>query len=203
MPMNITLIVDQQQSFVQALRVAYNKAKQEGDLDEQTELSCQLAFENSDPAAIYHESDMICTSPQPTDGGMHFRAWNLRECYEQARINARRCVAESLANKISEATDTLKDELKASGTEFSERDLGFSINEKGQFIAKSIAGNPVGSAGFFITMLNENEKLRQLAYDYVRMVGSLVNFTLDGWDAPYASYLSRPEQNANAEQLLV
>ncbi|MFJ4145192.1 hypothetical protein [Pseudomonas sp. NPDC089734] len=192
--MNITLYVEQHLTYREALKIAYDKAKREGTLDEITEASCQVEFNRPPPAAIYHESDMISRYGETENGGFYFKAWNLREVYEQARINGRVSYAESLNGRISEAVDEIKDTLKASGMEFSEQDLKFSINEKGEFKPVPLPGKSSEvTESLFTKLLNEKESLRYMALEYARMVASVIDVTLEGRSAPYALYFS-PEQ---------
>ncbi|MBX8515388.1 hypothetical protein K5D69_11855 [Pseudomonas cichorii] len=195
--MNITLTVEQHLSYREALKIAYDKARQDGTLDEITEVACQKEFNSPPPAAIYHESSMVSSNRVSDTGGTYFKSWTLRDSYEQARINSRACVAESLSNRISDAADEIKKTLKESGTRFTELDLNFSINEKGEFKPVSAPGNPnEEKESIFTKLLNENEDLRKMAREYVRMVFSLVDFTVEGWEASYARYLV-PEEIDN------
>ncbi|MEX5573576.1 hypothetical protein Q1J52_11655 [Pseudomonas lijiangensis] len=192
--MNITLTVEQHLSYREALKVAYDKARQDGTLDEVTEAACQAEFNSPPPAAIYHESSMVSSNRVTDTGGIYFKCWTLRDSYEQAKINARVYAAESLSDSINNAVEGIKENLKTSGVTFYEQDLNFSINEKGEFKAASVCGarhEEIDSV--FTRLLNESEDLRRMSREYVRMIFSLVDFTLEGWDAPYARYLM-PEE---------
>ncbi|AHF68790.1 MULTISPECIES: hypothetical protein [Pseudomonas] len=188
--MNITLTVQQHLSYREALKIAYDEAKQDGTLDEITEAACQKEFNSPLPAAIYHESSMVSSNRVSDTGGTYFKCWTLRDSYEQAKINARVYAAESLSNSINNAVEGIKEKLKASGAAFNEQDLKFSINEKGEFKPVSASEKPnEEQESIFTKLLNESEDLRKMAREYVRMVFSLVDFTVEGWDAPYARYL--------------
>ncbi|MBX8530663.1 hypothetical protein K5D32_13395 [Pseudomonas cichorii] len=188
--MNITLTVEQHLSYREALKIAYDKARQDGTLDEITEVACQKEFNSPPPAAIYHESSMVSSNRVTDTGGVYFKCWTLRDSYEQAKINDRVYAAESLSNSINDAVEGVKEKLKASGVVLSEQDLNFSINEKGEFKPASVSGKPHEEIdSVFTKLLNENEDLRKVARQYVRMVFSLVDFTVEGWDASYARYL--------------
>ncbi|GFM79453.1 hypothetical protein PSCICN_01450 [Pseudomonas cichorii] len=188
--MNITLTVQQHLSYREALKIAYDEAKQDGTLDEITEAACQEEFNRPPPAAIYHESSMVSSNRVSDTGGTYFKCWTLRDSYEQAKINARVYAAESLSKNINDAVEGGKEKLKASGVAFNEQDLNFSINEKGEFKPASVSGKPHEEMdNVFTKLLNENEDLRKMARQYVRMVFSLVDFTVEGWDASYARYL--------------
>ncbi|WP_147466561.1 hypothetical protein [Pseudomonas cichorii] len=192
--MNITLIVDQRLTYREALKIAYDKAKLDGELDELTEASCQAEFKKPPPAAIYHESDMVSSGGTSDTGGVYFKMWTFREAYEQAKINARVCVTESLSDKISDVVFEIKKTLQESRAELTEQDLKFSINEAGEFRPVLLPGksNQV-QENFFTNLLNENENLRTLALEYVRMVASVIDFTLEGRSAFYARYFA-PEK---------
>lgn len=188
--MNITLTVEQHLSYREALKIAYDKARQDGTLDEITEAACQEEFNSPPPAAIYHESSMVSSNRVSDTGGTYFKCWTLRDSYEQAKINARVYAAESLSKNINDAVEGVKEKLKASGVAFNEQDLNFSINEKGEFKPASVSGKPHEEVdSVFTKLLNEDEDFREMARQYVRMVFSLVDFTVEGWDAPYARYL--------------
>ncbi|MBX8483720.1 hypothetical protein [Pseudomonas cichorii] len=188
--MNITLTVEQHLSYREALKIAYDKARQDGTLDEITEVACQKEFNSPPPAAIYHESSMVSSNRVTDTGGVYFKCWTLRDSYEQAKINDRVYAAESLSNSINDAVEGVKEKLRTSGVAFNEQDLNFSINEKGEFKPVSALGKrSEEKESVFTKLLNENEDLRRMARQYVRMVFSLVDFTVEGWDAPYARYL--------------
>ncbi|MBX8577384.1 hypothetical protein [Pseudomonas cichorii] len=188
--MNITLTVEQHLSYREALKIAYDKARQDGTLDEITEAACQEEFNSPPPAAIYHESSMVSSNRVTDTGGVYFKCWTLRDSYEQAKINDRVYAAESLSNSINDAVEGVKEKLRTSGVAFNEQDLNFSINEKGEFKPVSALGKrSEEKESVFTKLLNENEDLKRMARQYVRMVFSLVDFTVEGWDAPYARYL--------------
>ena len=186
--MNITLIVDQRYSYKEALKIAYDKAKREGELDQATETSCQVVFSDPGPAAVYHESDMIYTGDQPTDGGVCYMSWGLREIYEQARINGRRCMAEAIADKLSNAVGLATDALEEVTAGW-DNQSDFIVDETGTLNAN------VGKAALteiqrnrLTRLLNDNEEIRRLASAYARLVASLAGCTLAGLKAPYARF---------------
>ncbi|MEG5265638.1 hypothetical protein TRP66_15165 [Pseudomonas sp. JDS28PS106] len=191
--MNITLIVDQRYSYKEALKIAYDKAKREGELDQATETSCQVVFSDPGPAAVYHESDMIYTGDQPTDGGVCYMAWGLREIYEQARINGRRCMAEAVADKLSDAV-SLATEALEEVTAGWDSQSDFTVDEAG--VLKANAGKATLTdiqQNRLTRLLNDNEDIRSLALAYARLAASLAGCTLAGLKAPYARFYTSSE----------
>lgn len=193
--MNITLMVDQRHTYREALKIAYDKAKQEGTLDELTEKSCQIVFNSPPPSTTYHESDNLCTEEEPAHGGFYTRSWTHRESYEQARINARVCFAESLHKKITDTIGQINTELPDSGMENMDTSWSLKINEKGILTAVATRGELTPSLLDSIErLLGESETLRHVAREYAAEVESLIGRTLDGADAPYASYFKASDE---------
>lgn len=191
MATTLNLVVDQRYSYREALKIAYDKARQEGGVDEETEAFCEYELSKPSPAAVYHESEMTGGITAAPDGGIYFKSWGLREVYEQARINARRCVAESLSNKLDDATKQLADGLGAAEVNVPQDGWNFSIDETGSLEVRSPAGvlTPT-QRDMLMRMLNESDYIRRLALDYAEKVASLTDCTLEGLSAPYARHFS-------------
>jgi hypothetical protein len=187
----LNLVVDQKHSYIEALRIAYDKALREGGVDEETKIFCEYEFSKPSPAAVYHESDMEGGVIQAPDGGCYFKSWGLREVYEQARINSRRCIAQALSNKLDDQANQLVDQMRTDNVDVPENGWSYSINEAGALKITSPMGalTPV-QQDVLTRLFNQNEFIRRLALDYAERVASLASFTLEGLSAPYARHFS-------------
>jgi hypothetical protein len=190
--MNIDLIVDQNHSYRQALRVAYDKAMKEGGVDEITEQCAQLVFNCPYPDAIYHEAYSVQISIPTDDGGELFNAWDPWEVYEQAKINDRKDYTDWLANEMYAAGQNLNKEAIVSGLRLEDKLVTFVTDESGLLKAVSPLNQLSPDELSLVSLLaNRNEEFKKLASEYTKMVTSLMNCTIDGLDAEYARYFSR------------
>lgn len=190
--MNIDLIVDQNHSYRQALRVAYDKAMKEGGVDEITEQCAQLVFNCPYPEAAYHEAYSVQFSIPSGDGGEFYNEWDPWEIYEQARINDRKDYADWLANEMYATGQNLSKEAISSGLRLEDKLIGFVVDENGLLKAVSPLNQLSPDELSLVSWLaNRNEEFKKLAEEYVKMITSLMNCTIDGSDAEYARYFSR------------
>ncbi|MDB5980047.1 MAG: hypothetical protein JWQ69_1062 [Pseudomonas sp.] len=190
--MNIDLIVNQNHSDRQALRVAYDKAIKEGGVDEITEKCAQLVFNCPYPDAVYHEAYSVQISIPSGDGGEFFNAWDPWEVYEQAKINDRKDYTDWLANEMYTVGQNLNKEAMASGLRLEDKLVTFVVDESGLLKAVSPLNQLSPDELSLVSWLaNQNEKFKTLADEYAKWVTSLVDCTIDGLDAGYARYFSR------------
>jgi hypothetical protein len=190
--MNIDLIVDQNHSYRQALRVAYDKAMKEGGVDEITEKCAQRVFNHPYPDAVYHEAYSVQFSIPSGDGGVFYNEWDPWEIYEQAKINSRKDCAEWFANEMYAAGQSLTKEAVASGLRLEDKLVRFVVDESGLLKAVSPLNELSPDELSLVSLLaNRNEEFKKLAEDYAKLVASLVDCTLEGYDAGYARYFAR------------
>jgi hypothetical protein len=191
--MNIDLIVNQDHSYRQALRVAYDKAMKEGGVDEITEKCAQRVFNHPYPDAIYHEAYSVQFSIPSGDGGVFYNEWDPWEIYEQAKINDRKDYADWLASEMYVAGQSLSKEAISSGLRLENKLVSFVVDEAGLLKAVSPLNQLSPDELSLVSWLaNRNEEFKKLASEYVKMVTSLMNCTIDGLDAGYARYFSPP-----------
>lgn len=190
--MNIDLIVDQNQSYRQALRVAYDKAMKEGGVDEITEQEAQRVFNCPYPDAVYHEAYSVQFSMPAPCGGEFVNNWNSWITYEQAKIDDRRDYADWLANEIYTAGQNLSKEAIASGLRLEDKLVSFVVDEHGLLKAVSPLNQLTPDELSLVSWrANVNEEFKKLANEYAKMVTSLMDCTIDGLDAEYVRYFSR------------
>ena len=184
--MNLLIVVDQNLSYRQAVKVAYNKAIENGGVDELTERACQALFSNPELSTAYHESDMDGIEYTP-DGGVRFKGWLGLPNYEQAKIEARKGYADWLKESMRSVTEALNNEPMSVGSNSNGKAVDFVVDEKG--VLKAIS--PMGpltpdEERSFSKRLNENQDLKTLAVEYARVMLSLLSCTKAGLKAEYA-----------------
>jgi hypothetical protein len=190
--MNIDLKVDQNHSYRQAVRVAYDKAMKEGGVDEITEQEAQRIFNCPYPDAIYHEAYSVQFSIPAPGGGEFVNTWNSWKVYEQAKINSRKDCAEWFADEIYAAGQNLSKEAISSGLRLENKLVSFVVDENGLLKAVSPLNQLSPDELSLVSWLaNRNEEFKKLAEDYAKLVASLVDCTVEGLDARYARYFSR------------
>ncbi|MDB6141280.1 MAG: hypothetical protein JWP80_324 [Pseudomonas sp.] len=190
--MNIDLKVDQSLSYRQALRVAYDKAMKEGGVDEITEKCAQRVFNDPYPDGVYHEAYSVQFSIPTDDGGFLFNAWDPWEVYEQAKINDRKDYADWLASEMYVAGENLNKEAIEKGFRLEDKLVSFVVDENGLLKAVSPLNQLSPDELSLVSWLaNQNEEFKKLAEEYVKVVASLKDCTLEGLDARYARYFSR------------
>jgi hypothetical protein len=190
--MNIDLIVDQNHSYRQAVRVAYDKAMKEGGVDEVTEQEAQRIFDCPYPDAIYHEAYSVQFSRPAPGGGEFVNTWNSWKIYEQARINDRKDYTDSLADELYAAGQNLSKEATVSGLRLEDKLVRFVVDENGLLKAVSPLNQlSPDELNLLSWRANQNEEFVRLASEYAKMITSLMDCTIEGLDAKYARYFSR------------
>jgi len=106
--MNLTLIVDQNHSYKQAVKVAYEKAIRDGGVDEVTAQECERVLSEPEPDYVYHESTLDGALRVHEDGCVSFRTLSSRDFYESIKLNSRRVATEQLAVQMDEMWQGLK-----------------------------------------------------------------------------------------------
>lgn len=187
--MNLNLIVDIRHSYRQAVEIAFENAKKIGDVDEQTRLECEIILSRPESDYVYHETDFDNTLRPSGDGGVFFRSPNMCETYEQMRLDQRKREAALLADSMESHFESLKAQIVAHQPTLLDKDFSFSVDETGTL--RAISGKPTlepHEESLISKWLNENQKIRNMAKEYIWSLAIVVNRTLEGLDADYARY---------------
>jgi hypothetical protein len=186
--MNLTLIVDQNHSYRQAVKSAYDKALLSGGVDEQTARECELVLREPEPDYVYHEGDVDNTPRVHEDGCISFRTLSSRDFYEHIKLNARRNAAECAARQMDSMWQDLKKEVV--GVEPDRlKDVGFSVDGDGQIKPLSGAlGLSAGAEKRIFEVLDTKSELQKVAKEYALLIAGLASCTIDGLSSKYARY---------------
>jgi hypothetical protein len=188
--MNLNLIVDQNHSYKQAIKIAYEKALREGGVDEQTAQECERVLSEPEPDYVYHEAEDEGLSQLLEDGCVSFRTLSSRDFYEHIKLNARRNAAEGLAAQMERMWQDLKKESVDTELEWPE-DMSFSIDENGRLRPVfSVVKMSVDDVRQLFEMLDRQLELKALANEYTSILMGLVRYTADGLSAKYARYFA-------------
>lgn len=188
--MNLTLIVDQNHSYKQAVNIAYEKALREGGVDEQTAQECERVLSAPEPDYVYHESKDERIPQLHEDGCVSFRTLSSRDFYEQIKLDARRNAAEGLAAQMERRWQDLKKEAVDADLEWP-GDMSFSIDENGSLRPVfGVTKLSVDDERRLFEMLDHQLELKGLAQKYTAVLMGLVSYTADGLSAKYARYFS-------------
>lgn len=186
--MNLTWIVDQNHSYKQAIKIAYEKALQEGLVDEQTAQECEWVLSEPEPDYIYHEVKDKDRSQLLEDGCISFRTLSARDLYEHIKLSARRNAAECIAVQMERMWEDLKKEvinMKADRLE----EISFSVDEAGEVRPVCNMNDlEVDDEKKLFEILDKRSELKQLAIEYASILAKLVPYTADGLSAEYARY---------------
>jgi hypothetical protein len=90
------------------------------------------------------------------------------------------------------AGQSLTKEAVASGLRLEDKLVRFVVDESGLLKAVSPLNELSPDELSLVSLLaNRNEEFKKLAEDYAKLVASLVDCTLEGYDAGYARYFAR------------
>lgn len=184
--------VDPNHSYRQAVEIAYNKAKREGDiLHKKIEEHCLRVLEEPEPArdVVYHETDLRQIITEHEDGGVSISNTQCWQHYEYIKLESIRNYAERLTERMDAATDDLKEQMVSSG--IIPKDVSFVVDETGELKAFSPSETlSLDEITLFSRLANENAKFKSLATDYVWALASFVSRTIEGLDAECARYFA-------------
>ncbi|MFJ3484148.1 hypothetical protein ACIPL1_12315 [Pseudomonas sp. NPDC090202] len=194
--MNLDLIVDIRHSYRQAVEIAFEKAKRNGGIDEQTALECEIILSRPESDYVYHETRFDNTLRPSDDGGMFFRSMNTCEMYEQIKLDWRKKEAELQADSIQAMFSDLKGQLIEHEPTLKDKDFTFSVDENGTITAAPGKHKLAPCEEKLISKwLNEHNAFKRLAKEYIWSLAVLVNRTLEGFDAGYARYFQSSDFN--------
>lgn len=199
--MNLDLIVDIRHSYRQAVEIAFEKAKKNGSVDEQTALECEIVLSRPESDYVYHETRFDNTLHPSEDGGVFFRSMNTCEMYEQIRMDWRKTEANSQADGLHAMFNNLKSQFAVNEPILANKDFSFSVDENGMITAFSGKHELQPQEEDLISRwLNENKVFRCLAKDYIWSLAVLVNKTFEGLNAEYARYFQASNSNRTHDQ---
>lgn len=186
--MNLDLIVDQNHSYRQAVEIAYEKAKRNGGVDAFTAQECELVLSEPEPDYVYHEVMLDTHLRSYEDGCVSFRTLSPRDFYEQVKLTARRCAAESLAHEMDDLWQDIKKTVVGIEPELLS-ELSFSIDEKGTIKPVSVSGSlGEDDERQLFAVLNNHSVFKRAAREYIWILAGLVGHTIDGLSASCARY---------------
>jgi hypothetical protein len=188
--MNLTLIVDQNHSYKQAVKIAYEKALREGGVDEVTAQECKSVLSEPEPDYVYHETRLDSAMRVHEDGCVSFRTLSSRDFFEDIKLNARRVAAEQLAVQMDEMWQDLKKKAVDIQPEYLDK-AGILVDEKGA-IRPECSGlvSDIESEKRLFEMLDNHSELKKTAKAYALMLSGLVAYTTEGLSAEYARYFA-------------
>lgn len=189
--MNLTVIVDQRHTYKQAVQIAYEKAKQLGDVDPQTEMKCEWIRNCPEPAAQYYERDMSEVFGTTSDGCTIGRSWSSYDMYEQLKIDGKKAHARSMADTLGKAMGEFLNRVSQPHPGWAAEDLAFTVNERSEIRFFSKSGIITAEhCARLSDWANQETKLQSLATDYIMALASVVNRTREGLSAEYAKYFA-------------
>lgn len=188
--MNLTFIVDQDHSYKQAIKIAYEKAKQNGGVDEITARECEFVISQPEPDYVYDEVEFANTLRLHEGCVCPEAALSPRDAYEHSKIDARRRAAECVANQM----DTIWADVKKTAVGVDPEllnELRFSIDETGTIKPVSLL-RPLDAKAEkqLFELLSEHSEFKRAAEDYVWMLGGLVGRTIEGLSGNYARHFA-------------
>jgi len=187
--MNLDVVIDIRHSYRQAVEIAFENAKKNGGVDEQTALECEIILSRPESDYVYHETRFDNTLRPSGDGGMFFRSMNTCEMYEQVRMDWRKKEATDQADGIQAMFDSLKVQFAAYEPVLADKDFGFVVDENGTLTAVSGKHKLEPQEESLISKwLNEQSMLTRRAKDYIWSLAVLVNRTVEGLSAEYARH---------------
>lgn len=188
--MNLDLIIDQNHSYRRAIEIAYEKAKNNGGVDEVTRQECERVLSEPEPDYIYHEIDLESTFRLHEDGCVSFRTLSDRDTYEHAKLNGRRRAAECIATRMDNLWTDVKKATVGVEPELLNA-LSFSIDEKGTLTPMSIS-RPLDAKTEqqLFEVLNNHPEFKKAAKDYVWMLAGLMGHTIEGLSGQYARHFT-------------
>ncbi|NBB12463.1 hypothetical protein [Pseudomonas sp. SLFW] len=194
--MNLDLIVDSRHSYRQAVEIAFEKAKKNGRVDEQTALECEIILSRPESDYVYHETRFDNTLRPSGDGGVFFRSMSTCEMYEQIRMDWRKKEASIQADDLRAKFEEQKRQLAENHPTLADKDFSFSVDEHGTITPVSGMDTFAPHERNLISeWLNENKEFKEMAKRYIWSLAVLVNRTLEGLNADYARYFQGSNPN--------
>jgi hypothetical protein len=190
--MNLTLIVDQNHSYRQAVKIAYEKAQLNGGVDEQTARECELVLSEPEPDYFYHEESFDSTPRVHEDGSLSFRTLSSRDFYEHIKLTGRRNAAECVARQIDNMWQDLKKEVVEIEPEVL-KEISISVDGNGRIGPVSgVRDLDVDVEKRLFDILGKHSELQKAAREYAALVTGLVHCTAGGLSEKYARYFAGP-----------
>lgn len=187
--MNLDIIIDQNHSYKRAIEIAYEKAKQNGGVDEVTERECEFVLSQPEPDYVYHERKFDDTL---YEGGCvsYMAILSPRDAYEYLKLDARRRAAEFVANQMDVIWQDVKKTAVGVEPELL-NELSFSVDEEGTIKPISIS-RPLdkNTEKLLFELLNDHSDFKKAAKEYVWMLAGVVGHTIEGLSANYARYFT-------------